>query len=94
MYILPSLKPKANSSPLKIGFPKRKLVFQPFILRGYVSFREIAPDSKDSLQEPTAHLDWRPDGNTFNERPGTIKKVNEKSWSGKKGHPTVAEKLM
>ena len=39
LYVYLTL-PKANSSPLKIGFPKRKLVFQPFILRGYVSFRE------------------------------------------------------
>ena len=32
--------PETNSSPLKIGHPKRKLVFQPSISRGYVSFRE------------------------------------------------------
>ena len=31
---------KTNSSHLKIGHPKRKLVFQPSIFRGYVSFRE------------------------------------------------------
>ena len=32
--------PETNSSPLKIGHPKRKLVFQPSIFRGHVSFRE------------------------------------------------------
>ena len=32
--------PKTNSSPLKIILPKRKVVFQPSISRGYVSFRE------------------------------------------------------
>ena len=35
-----STPPKTKSSPLKIGYPKRKLVFQPSIFRGYVSFRE------------------------------------------------------
>ena len=32
--------PETNSSHLKIGHPKRKLVFQPSIFRGYFSFRE------------------------------------------------------
>ena len=32
--------PETNSSHLKIGHPKRKLVFQPSIFKGYVSFRE------------------------------------------------------
>ena len=32
--------PKTNSSHLKIGLPNRKVVFQPSIFRGYVSFRE------------------------------------------------------
>ena len=32
--------PETNSSHLKVGLPKRKLVFQPSIFRGYVSFRE------------------------------------------------------
>ena len=32
--------PESNSSPLKIGHPKRKLVFQPSIFGSYVSFRE------------------------------------------------------
>ena len=32
--------PKTNSSPLKIGNPKIKLVFQPSIFRGCISFRE------------------------------------------------------
>jgi len=37
-FKLDSLKP--TFSPLKIGYPKRKLVFQPSIFRCYVSFRE------------------------------------------------------
>ena len=32
--------PETNNSHLKIGHPKRKLVFQPSIFRCYVSFRE------------------------------------------------------
>ena len=32
--------PETNSSPLKMGHPKRELVFQPSIFRCYVSFRE------------------------------------------------------
>ena len=32
--------PETNSSHLKIGHPQRKLIFQPSIFRGYVSFRE------------------------------------------------------
>ena len=32
--------PKTNSSPLKIGHPKRELVIQPSIFGCYVSFRE------------------------------------------------------
>ena len=32
--------PETNSSPLKLGFPNRKVVFQPSIFRGYVSFRQ------------------------------------------------------
>ena len=32
--------PETNSSHLKIGYPKRKLVFQPSIFKCYVSFRE------------------------------------------------------
>ena len=35
--------PETNSSPLKIGHPKRKLVFQTSIFRCYVSFREGSP---------------------------------------------------
>ena len=38
-----STLPETNSSPLKIGVPKRKLVFQLFIFRCYVSFREGTP---------------------------------------------------
>ena len=32
--------PETNSSPLKIGIPNRKVVFQPSMFTGYVSFRE------------------------------------------------------
>ena len=32
--------PETNSSSLKIGLPNRKVLFQPSIFRGYVSFRE------------------------------------------------------
>ena len=32
--------PETNFLHLKIGHPTRKLVFQPSIFRGYVSFRE------------------------------------------------------
>ena len=32
--------PETNTSHLKIGLPNRKVVFQPSIFRGYVSFRE------------------------------------------------------
>ncbi len=32
--------PKTNSLPLKMSLPKRKVVFQPPIFRGYVSVRE------------------------------------------------------
>ena len=36
----PCTLPETNSSPLKIGLPKRKIIFQPSIFRCYVSFRE------------------------------------------------------
>ena len=37
----PTTLPETNGLPLKIGHPKRKLVFQPSIFRGEnVSFRE------------------------------------------------------
>ena len=39
-YLLAMDAPKTNRSPLTIGFPKRKVVSQPPIFRGYVSFRE------------------------------------------------------
>ena len=38
--ILSTTLPETNGSPLKIGLPNRKVVFQPSIFRGYVSFRE------------------------------------------------------
>ena len=34
---------KLNSSPLKRGNPKRKLIFQPSFFRGYVKFRGCKP---------------------------------------------------
>ena len=39
-FVFSCTLPETNSSPLKIGLPKRKLVFQSSIFRGYVSFRE------------------------------------------------------
>ena len=43
--------PKTNSSPLKIGHPKMKLVFQPSIFMCHVSFRRIHPRSLPFLPE-------------------------------------------
>ena len=40
MWFTVSTLPETNSSHLKIGHPKRKIVFQPSIFRGYVSSRE------------------------------------------------------
>ena len=37
---------KFNSLPLKIGNPKRKLIFQPSFFRGYVKFRGCTPPPK------------------------------------------------
>ena len=45
-----STHPETNSSPLKLGFPKRKLIFQPSIFRGYVSFREGIAEEANILQ--------------------------------------------
>ena len=47
--------PKTNSSPLKIGRPKRKLVSQPSIFKCYVSFREGA-----FVQRPSRRLFRKP----------------------------------
>ena len=33
-------QPETNNLPVKIGLPNRKIVFQPSICRGYVSFRD------------------------------------------------------
>ena len=44
---VPSLK--LTFSPLKIGLPNRKVVFQPSIFRGYVSFREGIPKPTRSM---------------------------------------------
>ena len=40
LYIPKPTLPETNGLPLKIGHPKRKLVFQSSIFRCYVSFRE------------------------------------------------------
>ena len=40
---------KFNSSPLKIGHPERKLIFQPSFFRGYVKFRGCNHFSKLSI---------------------------------------------
>lgn len=34
------MKMIVNCNSLKIGYPKRKCIFQPSIVRGYISFRE------------------------------------------------------
>ena len=47
---LPSLK--FNSSPLKVGFPKVKVVFQPSIFGGHVSFREGSFEDSTASIEP------------------------------------------
>ena len=39
IWELATTLPETNSSHLKMGLPKRKLVFQSSIFRGYVSFR-------------------------------------------------------
>jgi len=44
--------PKTNSSHLKIGHPKRKVLFQPSIFRCHVSFREGIPLQKKNWQNP------------------------------------------
>ena len=55
VFVLPTkipTLPETNSSHLKIGHPKRKLLFQPSIFRGYVSFRESSPlkNSRKSVE--------------------------------------------
>ena len=49
--------PETNSSPLKIGHPNRKLVFQPSIFRGYVSFREGSSDLLETKPREKHHED-------------------------------------
>ena len=54
------LSPETNKEThLKMGFPKRKLVFQPFIFRGYVGFREGKKSDGflDPLLLKPAHVD-------------------------------------
>ncbi len=43
IWVRGSTLPETNSLPIKMGLPKRKLVFQPSIFRCYVSFREGIP---------------------------------------------------
>ena len=47
--------PKTNSSPLKIGLPKRNVVFQPSFLRCYVSFRECTLPLSVTFDDPSFH---------------------------------------
>ena len=56
-WILPSLK---LTYPLKIGHPKRKLVFQPSIFRGYVSFMNPKSNRLPSVQS-LAGIGWAPE---------------------------------
>ena len=42
---------KFNSSPLKMGNPKRKLIFQPSFFRGYVKFRGCNPQHQNNDRE-------------------------------------------
>ena len=42
--------PETNSSHLKIGYPKRKIVFQPSIFKCYVSFREGNKHSRNRFR--------------------------------------------
>ncbi len=54
--------PKTNSSHLKIGLPNRKVVFQPSIFRGYVSFREgivsVWKKEREILSLPCLFAGW------------------------------------
>ncbi len=69
---LPSLK---LTYPLKIGLPKRKLVFQPSIFRCYVSFREgIACKLKNFTQTSLLEAKSRHGTGT----PWTIERVRHK----------------
>ena len=52
--------PETNSSPLKMGHPKRKLVFQPSIFRCYVSFRECKVSSFEGFVQRFFSL-WKLD---------------------------------
>ena len=60
LYQIDITLPETNSSPLKIGHPKRKLVFQPSIFGSYVSFREGRVDffhqKKQMLRRATFFL--------------------------------------
>ena len=42
---------KFNSSPLKMGNPKRKLIFQPSFFRGYIKFRGCNPQHQNNDRE-------------------------------------------
>ena len=50
---------------LKIGLPKRKVVFQPSIFRGYVSFREGKDSERLPFFEDTFHLRPLLDGSIY-----------------------------
>ena len=75
--------PETNSSPLKIGHPKRKVAFQPFIFRGEnASFRECSMDRfhfgqnsnlgsqpKAQGSQPKAGASWKKNPPKMNECP-------------------------
>ena len=56
---------ETNSLPLKIGHPKRKLVFQPSIFRCHVSFREGVIYWHFSQQKCVTVMIWSPPGCCF-----------------------------
>ena len=58
--------PKTNSSPLKIGRPKRKLVSQPSIFKCYVSFREGTFVQRPSRRFANLNSDVSPSRKTSN----------------------------
>ena len=51
--------PETNSSPLKLGLPKRKLIFQPSIVRGELLVLGRV-NSTVSLASGTPASGWRP----------------------------------
>ena len=64
--------PETNSSHLKIGLPKRKLIFQPQWFRCYVSFREGIPFFLFQLFSRlcSSYLCWHSGVRDVNQAPG------------------------